>query len=498
MKKYIITIFLSVCSAGFFGQNLVPNPGMENTYYCPSASGQMDAVQFWQKPETGTAGTGTSDYYNTCDLTSGLPNNGAGHIGFISYINFIPNAREYAQVQLTQPLEPTTCYEVSLWVRTEIGSGFQMTDLGLLFGDTAIASPGGTLIDVTPQISTVDLIGEMWTQVIDTVTTPLASDYEWLTIGVFVNDASTISISPTGTAGFGLKFMIDDVSVTKIEIDTIGIDLLADTSICYGQTINLVGSSTLGTTYRWYDLATGVGISGGLNLPVTVTSDTAFVFMAGAQCSPYFADTVRITIDPISAITQLNEEICPGENIMFGGQYYSSEGVYADTLSALYGCDSIVELTLTISPELFTSVTIKICPGDTVFFGSSYYHNIGEYRDTLESEMGCDSISELILSPCESLDTESAFTFYIPNSFTPNEDGLNDVFTPIVNGFETTQLMVFNRWGAMIFEATDDLSGWTGSHQGSQAQMDVYAYKFSGRLINGGAIVKTGHVFLIR
>jgi len=498
LQKYIGAIFLCATSAGFVAQNLVPNPGMEDTFYCPFANGQMDAVQFWQKPATGGAGSGTSDYYNTCGWNSGLPNTGTGHIGFISYIDFIPNAREYAQVQLDQPLQYSSCYEVSLWVRTDVASAFQMTDLGLLFGDTAIASPGGALIDASPQISTNDLIGEVWTHIIDTITTPVGSAYEWLTIGVFEEDIDVATIYSTGLPGMGVKFMIDDVSVTKIQIDTIGVDIMADTSLCYGQTVELVGASELGTTFRWYDLATGAAISGGLNLAVTITSDTAFVFMAGAACSPYFSDTVRIVLDQISAVTHISREICSGEEMFFGGQYYSSNGVYSDTLSAMYGCDSVVVLTLTVMPEIKSTETVEVCSGDSVLFGSEYVHDPGIYAETLVSVSGCDSIVELIIENCSNAQDEIEYTFFIPNSFTPNEDGLNDVFKPVVSGFESMEFTVFDRWGAKMFESSDANRGWTGIVGNDQAKTDVYAYKFSGRMTNGGAIEKSGHVLLIR
>jgi gliding motility-associated-like protein len=73
------------------------------------------------------------------------------------------------------------------------------------------------------------------------------------------------------------------------------------------------------------------------------------------------------------------------------------------------------------------------------------------------------------------------FLYYIPNSFSPNNDGINDVFLPVTNAIdpEYYHLMVFNRWGDKVFDTTDPKEAWEGDYKdGSYYLPDgVYMYR---------------------
>lgn len=91
------------------------------------------------------------------------------------------------------------------------------------------------------------------------------------------------------------------------------------------------------------------------------------------------------------------------------------------------------------------------------------------------------------------------FRFYIPNTFTPNGDGLNDVFMPAIIGVDQYHFMVFDRWGMLIFETYDTMQGWDGRFKGNKCEEDVYVWKVDyldiEHMESGSAI---GHVNLIR
>ena len=70
------------------------------------------------------------------------------------------------------------------------------------------------------------------------------------------------------------------------------------------------------------------------------------------------------------------------------------------------------------------------------------------------------------------------FTFYIPNSFTPNEDDVNDEFFGTGEGFTEYSMYVYDRWGELIFESNDHEYHWDGTFKGSQVQQGTYAYRF--------------------
>lgn len=76
---------------------------------------------------------------------------------------------------------------------------------------------------------------------------------------------------------------------------------------------------------------------------------------------------------------------------------------------------------------------------------------------------------------------QEPFNVYIPNSFTPNNDGKNDVFLPVGSAWmpDTYELIVFNRWGEVVFQSNDPAQPWDGSHQGGDHYVrdEVYIYK---------------------
>lgn len=92
----------------------------------------------------------------------------------------------------------------------------------------------------------------------------------------------------------------------------------------------------------------------------------------------------------------------------------------------------------------------------------------------------------------------------IPNAFSPGSagggggDGKNDVFMPITYGIVSFELLVFNRWGTLLFQSNDPERGWDGTYQGKLCQQDVYVYKFSGSYENGEQVVRVGDINLIR
>ena len=76
---------------------------------------------------------------------------------------------------------------------------------------------------------------------------------------------------------------------------------------------------------------------------------------------------------------------------------------------------------------------------------------------------------------------QEPFNVYIPNSFTPNNDGRNDIFKPIGTAWQpdTYELVIFNRWGEIVFESKDPNAPWDGSHQNGDHYVkdDIYIYR---------------------
>lgn len=109
--------------------------------------------------------------------------------------------------------------------------------------------------------------------------------------------------------------------------------------------------------------------------------------------------TLTTTILPAPE-TILNDTICEGETSQrseFG--FPSKQGQYKLKLTSAQGCDSVINLFLSVTPRVYETITEAICPGDTYTMGGKVYDHAGVYVDTLTSAItGCDSIITLNLS----------------------------------------------------------------------------------------------------
>ncbi len=109
----------------------------------------------------------------------------------------------------------------------------------------------------------------------------------------------------------------------------------------------------------------------------------------------------------------------------------------------------------------------------------------------------CFSTSSITVNPLIKCDG----TYALPNAFTPDGDGVNDLFTLLHfdNGLQIKSFHIFNRWGNKVFEAEGNTAGWNGIYKGKPAPMDVYIYSMEILCPDGEEIkVLKGDVTLIR
>lgn len=88
------------------------------------------------------------------------------------------------------------------------------------------------------------------------------------------------------------------------------------------------------------------------------------------------------------------------------------------------------------------------------------------------------------------------FSLFMPNSFSPNDDGLNDRFAPIGYGIKNYRLSIFNRWGQQIYQGQNE--GWPGTHKGQPIPPGQYIYNVDVTDANGDKHQKKGFVRVIR
>jgi gliding motility-associated-like protein len=114
---------------------------------------------------------------------------------------------------------------------------------------------------------------------------------------------------------------------------------------------------------------------------------------------------------------------------------------------------------------------------------------------------------EVVVTNADGCEASGTFTigsgcvseYYIPTAFSPNEDGLNDVFKPTLVNFEQYELLIFNRWGEVIFRTKDVNQGWDGTYQGAPLEPGIYSYMMRFITTEDGEFQnKNGQVFLIK
>ena len=311
----------------------------------------------------------------------------------------------------------------------------------------------------------------------------------------------------TDTASINFNF------ATPLEID-----LGPDLSRCDGQTDTLVLLHFPYSSFVWSHPPTSD------TSILTETSDIYWVQVTN-PCGTY-GDTLQAFYDEPSSV-QLPDtnQFCTGDTLMlqpttntatFFWQDGTQSPTYPATEAGLYSIIAINHCNsdtaqLQVSQRPLPVVDLggnrQICPGEAFMLqsnlkGVSFQWQDGstnaDFRVTSEGSytlqvtdtIGCQDSAVVLVSPCPAL--------YIPNAFSPDDDGLNDLFLAKGETVKGFSMMVYNRWGQQVFATNNVEQGWSGHYQGELQQQGVYAWKIS--YINKAQreIVLSGNVTLIR
>lgn len=239
--------------------------------------------------------------------------------------------------------------------------------------------------------------------------------------------------------------------------DNNSINLGNDTTLCQNQ--SLILNTGLGNAYQY------LWSTGATTASITVTQPGTYWVKA------YICDTIYDTII-VSYITPLTLN-------------YTISPIITDPYTMI----NFANFTLPYSQLNWQT-------GDGYTYTSDnfqhQYHIGGIYFPilTITDNYGCiySSTAKVIVNEV---------TFYVPNSFTPNNDGNNDVFIPKCTGVEKYEIFIYSRWGEEIFNAVNQ--GWNGRLKGNEEAMQgVYNYKIIIKDIFGKESIKSGAITLIR
>lgn len=160
---------------------------------------------------------------------------------------------------------------------------------------------------------------------------------------------------------------------------------------------------------------------------------------------------------------ELSLTLCEGESIIFEGDEITEEGNYEYQLVSDQGCDSTVMVNVVEQLAITDTIIQSTLKGIPITYDGVDYNNEGTYKIEDISSSGCDS-SKVLIVEYEKI--------YIPNVFSPNNDGINDnfeVFTPNEE-INLIELAIYDRWGNLQFKG----DSWDGKVSGKTAEQGVY------------------------
>lgn len=124
---------------------------------------------------------------------------------------------------------------------------------------------------------------------------------------------------------------------------------------------------------------------------------------------------------------------------------------------------------------------------------NSLVYNETEYTATvLYSPYGCTTNATVIVN------VENNLKFFIPNSFSPQGDGINDVHFVYGEGLKSFKISIYNRIGEKVFESSSQTSGWDGTYKGVMQNPGVFSYMFNATYLDDKEISLKGSITLIR
>jgi gliding motility-associated-like protein len=236
---------------------------------------------------------------------------------------------------------------------------------------------------------------------------------------------------------------------------------LRDTSICFGHEAFLRADSG-NYAYVWTP-ANSLN-SSEIWDPIADPSKTTTYTVIATNGPCVTRDSVTVTVFPTPHVTATPD---------------SSMIIYGQSVTLTASGDSAYEW----FPSKWLSCTECATTVATPDSNMVYYVSV-------KNKYGC-SASDTVL-----IDIEP--TLYIPSAFTPNGDGLNDIFRPQFTGYTSMEVYIFDRWGELLYHWNTLDGGWDGRFKGTLVQEDVYVYMLKATTYTRQTVQKIGSVTLLR
>lgn len=355
-----------------------------------------------------------------------------------------------------------------------------------------------------------------------------AATYTWST----GETGSSITVTPSATNVYTVTGSANNcnssqtATVTVSPMPTVSVPSY---TICSGQTAVLTATTNIpGGTYQWFP--NNQSTSSISESPLSTTEYTVAYTASG--CSSFA--TATITLKQTPNVTVTSTSICPNQSATItatpsiaGGTFnwtpaISTSASIIDSpgsttpYSVLYtinGCTAVATGSIIVYPNpalTLTPSSSTISPSETVTIsasgGNTYIWNTGDtgqvitenpsqtttYCATVTANTGCVS------NACIEIVVMGESTLYIPNVFTPNGDGVNDVYYTPGQNLIDYDLKIYNRWGQLLFHSSDPLKGWDGNFGGKIIPDGTYVYLIRATGADNVIYNKSGHITVLQ
>ena len=301
------------------------------------------------------------------------------------------------------------------------------------------------------------------------------------------------------------------------------VDLGPDLTLCEGEQVDFSFSEVL-TEYTWQDTL--------ISTEFSITNSGRY-FVSASKLNCVSSDTLEALFNPLPEFSLGPDlHLCPGDsfhlsadNIMGTLSWHDSStspnftgnqpGTYWLSMEE-NNCHFRDSIIVTNSEVLTINLgaDTTICSDKTMILDAFHPDAISylwqDGNNDAERMITAPGIYQVELNDGQcsfNYDIEISFrecvylSIFVPNAFTPDNDGINDTFLPLINPavqIDNYHFQVFNRWGSLLFSSTDPSKSWDGKFNGEDIAMDAYVYAVqfdyiddegSGRYEDGGSVM---------
>jgi gliding motility-associated-like protein len=368
---------------------------------------------------------------------------------------------------------------------------------------------------------------------------------QWSPPDLFINpNVTPVVISPEESVliGFSATTMngciVSDEHFIQVDASLPVIDLTDSVSICIGSNIQVTVSG--GTSYLWEDLP---GIAPLEAATVTLGPDLSSWFYVTAfnACGESY-DSVFVEVIEPNIFAGNDTIVCPGQfatlwagggvsytwepaNFVIQSNANGSDILVSPPISTIFvvsgvdqfGCVDTAQVHVELYPNPFvqTSPDVYAFPGDPIVI-SAQANAPGIFSWSPPDFLSCATCPTTAVTASTNMVYTVTFKdendcvasddiyisfdaiIYVPNTFTPDNDKFNAIFKPEGGNIKDFHMVIFNRWGEVMFETYNFNIGWDGTYGGKICQDGTYIWVIDYTDINNNKVRLRGHVNLLR